>query len=31
VRYVMAVLPKYPELAPLEVLFQRHVLPVVER
>jgi aminoglycoside/choline kinase family phosphotransferase len=28
-RYVMAVAPKYPELAPLVALFERHVLPVV--
>ena len=30
-RYVMAVAPKYPELAPLVALFQRHVLPAVAR
>ncbi len=29
VRYVMAVAPRYPELAPLTHLFERHVLPNV--
>ena len=29
VRYVMEVAPKYPELAPLTALFERHVLPKV--
>ncbi|MBI2383151.1 MAG: phosphotransferase [Gammaproteobacteria bacterium] len=29
VRYVMEVAPRYPELAPLAALFEKHVLPVV--
>jgi len=30
VRYVMEVLPAYPELAPLRALFEKHVLPRVD-